>query len=115
MNHGVTWTGLGLLLAAILIPIITFSVGVDTGGWEAIVFGIFFAFIISPMLGIAGLIMLIVGIATGGGQKQQQQVVVHVSGNQASSGSGLRCGACGQFMNVNQSFCTSCGTRTIRG
>ncbi len=118
MNQGLTWAGVGMVIGAILIPILVFGIGAEQGGWEAVVFGILFAFIISPLLGIGGIILFIVGLASRGPQNQQQQVVVHVSGNQATTGSfapSHSCAHCGHGMNAQQAFCTSCGTRVLRG
>lgn len=105
MSRAVWGTGLALMVAAVLVPTLMFTVGADSGDWEDAIAGIVFAFVLSPLLFVAGLVMLVVGLASGGGQQQQQQVVV-VSGQ----GRARRyCTSCGAAMAQTDRFCTGCG------
>lgn len=112
MARGTWISGVVLLAAAVLIPAVFFlAAGVqgDAGdGWDAfgnVVLGVIFLVIVSPILGLVGLILLIVGVATGG-QQQQQQVVVYSGG-----GTGRVCPSCRSVVAQGHGFCTSCGSR----
>lgn len=100
MNKTLFYTGLGLLVGAILIPILLFAG--DGGSWAGAIVAIMFGYLISPIMGLIGLILMIVG-AVAGSNHQQQQVVV-VQGGAKHTGFCRSCGA-GKV----GKFCGQCG------
>jgi hypothetical protein len=107
-NRPVLYTGISLLAASIIIPLVMFSVAASSHDWANAIGGIVFAFVLSPILFIAGIIMIIVG-ASRGRQQQQQQVVIMPG---APPGLGARpCPSCAVPMALGARFCTHCGAK----
>ncbi len=110
MNRGLVIAGAVMLAATVLIPFVVSSANDD---WDGIVFTILFLFVGAPILGITGLVLLIVGLSSGRGQHQQQQVVVHVSSGgtagAAVAGVQVRCPGCGTTNPAASAFCSQCG------
>src|ERR1041385_8309424 len=90
-NRPLLYTGISLLAASVLIPVVMFSIGASSHDWANAIGGIVFAFVLSPILFIAGIVMIIVGAARG--RQQQQQQVVIVQGSPPGLG-GRPCPSC---------------------
>lgn len=109
MNRGLAIAGGCLMGATILIPLLVNLTNDDLDGF---VFSLIFFFTLGPLLFITGLVLLIVGLASGrGGAQQQQQVVVHVSpgGAVGVSAPQVRCPKCKAVNPASSMFCSACG------
>lgn len=114
MNRGLLTTGAILLVIAILVPVLFFVVsgvqgdsGNEMGAVGSFVMGIVFVSIISPILGLTGLVLLIVGATTTPGGRQQQQVVVYTP--TPAGGPQRACRRCGGALSAGTRFCAACG------
>lgn len=107
MARGTWVTGVVLLAVAVLIPTMFFvsagfqgEAGNDWDAFGSFILGMVFLFVVSPIIGIVGLVLLIAGLASGG-QQQQQQVVVYTGTR--------RCPRCSSDIEGSQRFCATCG------
>lgn len=99
MNRGLAISGAVLLGLAIVIPIAMLDTA--SGGFGDAIVLMVIVLPIAALSAIAGLVLLIIGLASGSrGQQQQQQIVVVTGGN--------HCRACGQSQGGG-AFCTACG------
>lgn len=114
MNRGLLTTGAILLAIAILVPVLFFVVsgvqgdsGKEGGAVVSFVMGVIFVGFVSPFLGLAGLVLLIVGATTTPGGRQQQQVVVYTP--TPAGGQHRPCRRCGSALSAGTRFCAACG------
>ncbi len=97
MNRGLAIAGGVLLGLSFIVPL---AMSDMVGAWEDAFVFFLIVLPLSICTGIVGLILLIVGLASGARQQQQQQIVVVTGGSY--------CTACGQAKGPS-AFCTSCG------
>lgn len=115
-RSGIIITGIVLIVASVLVPLVVWSI--NSGSWEGIAGAIVFTVIFAPLLFIAGLITLIVGISKGRGSQQQQQQVVVMDRQEAQAHGFVQhaaCPHCGGKLGGQESFCIHCGRRVTRG
>ncbi len=98
MNRGLAISGAVILGLAIIVPFAMLDASSD--GLEDAIVMLFIVVPIAVLSGLLGLVLLIVGLSTGGRQQQQQQIVV-VTGGQFCTG-------CGQ-PKAGGAFCPACG------
>lgn len=115
-RSGIIITGIVLIAASVLVPLVVWSI--NSGSWEGIAGAIVFTVIFAPLLFIAGLITLIVGIAKGRGGQQQQQQVVFMDRSEAQAHGFVQqatCPHCSGKLGGAENFCIHCGRRVTRG
>ncbi|HEX2065977.1 MAG TPA: hypothetical protein VHI93_04110 [Candidatus Thermoplasmatota archaeon] len=114
-NRSLVVTGGVLIAATFLLPMLAIPLAFASGSGASAFATVFLWFFLSPILFIAGVILLIVG-AIRSSQQQQQQVVVVAgpAGPSAPPAGGLRpCPACRAHLAAGSRFCTSCGKGVV--
>lgn len=108
-------TTMGLVL--IVGPIIAFLLLMGTGTWEGIAAAFWFMVTIGPIIFVAGIVLLIVGLVTE--QSEPQVVVVERPAQAAPASAGsasgkpraprVRCPDCPGLSPADARFCMECG------